>query len=944
MTRQSEFVTCPKRPHRSLARSGLVIGTLAGCLMAPPSGSAQTAANVAAQPSTPTVAAAPSERFTAATPVRSVEGIREYRLANGLQILLAPDDSKPTTTVNITYRVGSRQENYGETGMAHLLEHLLFKGSPRFPTAWAEFSKRGLRANGSTTIDRTNYYASFSANEDNLRWYLSWAADSMVNCFIAKSDLDSEMTVVRNEMERGENNPFQVLLAKTLATMYQWHNYGKSTIGARADVEGVDIGRLKDFYKLYYQPDNATLIVSGKFDPTTVLEQIQTEFGAIPAPKRALPNHYTLDPAQDGERLVTLRRVSGVPLILAAYHVPPGAHPDMAALKLIDLLMSDDPAGRLHQRLIDNKLAANVFAFSRAAFDPGMTIFGAQLAPGQEVDAAQAALIDVIESIAKVPFTDDEVNRARSNWLISWDRRFTDPEQIGLALSEYVALGDWRLIFLLRDRIKAVTTTEINRVAGTWLLRDNRTLAQYLPTEKPARAPVPQAVNLVAQLQEFKPVEAAATVASFEATPENIESRTRRAEIGPGLKVSLLPKDTRGNVVDAQLILRFGSVESLMGLRTAATLLPALLDKGTTSLSRQQVQDRQTALKSTINIRGDAQAINVSIQSTREHFVAVIELVGDLLRNPTLPANALEEVRQQALSGIEQSRKEPQALVSNTLERYGNPYPVGDLRAARTFDELVADLQAVNIEQVREIHRQFLGASNAQFAAVGAMDEAAVNAALARALGAWVSKTPFERAPRPLIPLTLMRQVLETPDKQNAVLVMRQPLPIRELDPEQAALLVANFIVGSSSNSRLWTRIREKEGLSYDVRTQISFNPFETASFFSGSAIFAPSNRAKVERAFEEELIRVQRDGFTVAEIKEAKEGILNFRRLARAQDANLASTLAANAYLGRTFAIDRQVDDAITQVTPEQALSAWRKFIDPQRFVKALGGDFKGQ
>jgi zinc protease len=726
--------------------------------------------------------------------------------------------------------------------------------------------------------------------------------------------------------------------------MYQWHNYGKSTIGARADVEGVDIGRLKDFYKLYYQPDNATLIVSGKFDPAAVLEQIQTEFGAIPAPKRALPNHYTLDPAQDGERLVTLRRVSGVPLILAAYHVPPGAHPDMAALKLIDLLMSDDPAGRLHQRLIDNKLAANVFAFSRAAFDPGMTIFGAQLAPGQEVDAAQAALIDVIESIAKVPFTDDEVNRARSNWLISWDRRFTDPEQIGLALSEYVALGDWRLIFLLRDRIKAVTTTEINRVAGTWLLRDNRTLAQYLPTEKPARAPVPQAVNLVAQLQEFKPVEAAATVASFEATPENIESRTRRAEIGPGLKVSLLPKDTRGNVVDAQLILRFGSVESLMGLRTAATLLPALLDKGTTSLSRQQVQDRQTALKSTINIRGDAQAINVSIQSTREHFVAMIELVGDLLRNPILPANALEEVRQQALSGIEQSRKEPQALVSNTLERYGNPYPVGDLRAARTFDELVADLQAVNIEQVREIHRQFLGASNAQFAAVGAMDEAAVNAALARALGAWVSKTPFERAPRPLIPLTPMRQVLETPDKQNAVLVMRQPLPIRELDPEQAALLVANFIVGSSSNSRLWTRIREKEGLSYDVRTQISFNPFETASFFSGSAIFAPSNRAKVERAFEEELIRVQRDGFTVAEIKEAKEGILNFRRLARAQDANLASTLAANAYLGRTFAIDRQVDDAITQVTPEQALSAWRKFIDPQRFVKALGGDFKGQ
>jgi zinc protease len=189
-----------------------------------------------------------------------------------------------------------------------------------------------------------------------------------------------------------------------------------------------------------------------------------------------------------------------------------------------------------------------------------------------------------------------------------------------------------------------------------------------------------------------------------------------------------------------------------------------------------------------------------------------------------------------------------------------------------------------------------------------------------------------------------MRQVLETPDKQNAVIAMRQPLPIRELDPEQAALLVANFIVGGAGNSRLWTRIRETEGLSYDVRTQVAFNPFEAASIFNGSAIFAPSNRARVERAFEEELARVVKDGFTATEVKEAREGILNFRRLARAQDTSLVSTLATNAYLGRTFLIDQAADDAITQVTPEKALAAWRKLVDPQAFVKALAGDFKGQ
>ena len=199
-------------------------------------------------------------------PVAQAEGISEYRLPNGLQVLLIPDAARPTTTVNLTYRVGSRHEGLGETGMAHLLEHLLFKGSPRHPKVWAEFTQRGLSANGSTWLDRTNYYASFAANEGNLRWYLNWQADAMVNSFIARKDLDSEMTVVRNEMEMGENSPGRILLSQTLAAMYRWHNYGRSTIGARSDVEGVDIAQLKAFYRLHYQPDNATLIVSGKFE------------------------------------------------------------------------------------------------------------------------------------------------------------------------------------------------------------------------------------------------------------------------------------------------------------------------------------------------------------------------------------------------------------------------------------------------------------------------------------------------------------------------------------------------------------------------------------------------------------------------------------------------------------------------------------------------------
>src|ERR1044071_5768941 len=234
--------------------------------------------------------------------VTSVEGITEYRLSNGLRVLLFPDQSKPTITVNITYLVGSAQEGYGETGMAHLLEHLQFKGTPGHTNIPQELTEHGARTNATTWVDRTNYFETFTATESNLQWALGLEADRMTNSFIAKKDLDSEMTVVRNEFERGENDPSSVLEERVMSTAYLWHNYGRSTIGARSDIENVPIDRLQAFYRKYYQPDNSVLVVAGKFDQTKTLTWINELFGAIPKPARVLETTYTAEPPQDGER------------------------------------------------------------------------------------------------------------------------------------------------------------------------------------------------------------------------------------------------------------------------------------------------------------------------------------------------------------------------------------------------------------------------------------------------------------------------------------------------------------------------------------------------------------------------------------------------------------------------------------------------------------------
>ncbi|HEY4999293.1 MAG TPA: pitrilysin family protein, partial [Usitatibacter sp.] len=389
------------------------------------------------------------------TKVTTVEGITEYDLANGLRVLFAPDASKPTTTVNTTYLVGSRNENYGETGMAHLLEHLMFKGTPSNPQVWKEFTSRGMRANGSTWVDRTNYFASFAANEANLDWYLRWSADAMTHSFIARKDLDSEMTVVRNELEYGENNPFRSLLQRTVSVAYQWHAYGRSTIGARSDVENVDISRLQAFYRTYYQPDNAVLILAGRFDTAKALDLIAKTFGKIPRPTRKIQPTYTIDLAQEGERSVTIRRVGDTQIALAAYHVPAGGSPDFAAVELLDTVLGDSPSGRLHKALVETKQAAAVFGFSFGFKEPGLAIYGAQLPPGASLDTAKATLVATIENFAKEPVTQTEVDRARTKYLKDFELTASDPEKVGVALSQAISQGDWRLFFLQRDRVRA---------------------------------------------------------------------------------------------------------------------------------------------------------------------------------------------------------------------------------------------------------------------------------------------------------------------------------------------------------------------------------------------------------------------------------------------------------------------------------------------------------
>jgi zinc protease len=293
------------------------------------------------------------------------------------------------------------------------------------------------------------------------------------------------------------------------------------------------------------------------------------------------------------------------------------------------------------------------------------------------------------------------------------------------------------------------------------------------------------------------------------------------------------------------------------------------------------------------------------------------------------------------LSGLAEQSKEPEAVLDNAISRYGNPYPRGDVRYARTFDEQEADWKGISLDRVKGYHQRFVSAAHGQFAAVGEFDEAAVKRALNEALGDWRLAEPYARVPDPLVPVVPQRFALQTPDKQNATFSAHLALPITDQHPDYAAFMLANHLLGSGGDSRLWNRIREKEGLSYSVYSAVQWNPLDANSEWVASAIFAPQNRDKVEQAFKEELARALKDGFTQSEFDAGRRGLLNFRRLSRAQDGRLAGGLAGNLYLGRDFSLAAKVDATLEALKLEQVNAALRRYLKPEAMVTGVAGDF---
>ena len=881
---------------------------------------------------------------TSAVPekVAEVEGIREYVLDNGLRVLLFPDPSKTTVTVNITYLVGSRHEGYGESGMAHLLEHMVFKGTPRHPNIPQELTSHGARPNGSTWYDRTNYFETMESTDENLLWALDLEADRMVHSFVSAEHLASEFSVVRNEFESGENDPRGVLLDRVMSTAYLWHNYGKSTIGSRADIERVPIANLKAFYEKWYRPDNAILVVAGRFDEAKTLGWIVDKFGALENPGPPIEKTWTVEPAQDGPREATLRRVGAVQALWGGWHVPASSHEEAAAVDILAEVLGNVPSGRLHKALVETGKATSTTGFSFLFQEPGMLLGYAETTKDADLAELERLFLDTVEGAAAKGFTEAEVERARRNLLSGWETSFRDSQRLAIGLSEWAAKGDWRLFFLHRDRLEKVTIAGVEAAAKSYLVENNRTLGRFVPTDVAQRAEVPATPDIAALVADYKGREALAMGEAFDPTPETLEGRLVRTALPEGMKLALLPKKTRGQTVQVTLRLDLGSLESLRGSGVAGSLTAAMLDRGTARRTREQIRDELDRMKAELRVSGGPTSATVTLSTTRPFLADGFRLLTELVREPAFPDAELEILRRERIASLEESAKEPSFVATVALERHLEPYPADDPRYRRTAEEEIALLGTLSAADLRRFHADFYGAAAGELALVGDFDAAEVGQLAGELLAGFRPAKPFERIATTAAARPSVLERLETPDKENAFFLAGQQIAMSEAHADYPAVTLGNFILGGGFlNSRIATRLRQKDGLSYGAGSWFTADGIDDDGRFGGYAIYAPQNVERVISGFREEVERALAGGFEAQEFEEAKQGLLRRRQVSRGQDRELAGLLVRREFEGRTMAFERELDDKIAALTAEETLAAMQRWLDPAQVSIVVAGDF---
>ncbi len=876
--------------------------------------------------------------------VQTLDGIEEYKLtSNGLRVLLLHNERQPVATVMVTYEVGARNEVAGTTGATHILEHMMFKGTDRFNSAegndYSSVMERiGARANATTYFDRTNYYATL-ANE-HVPQTIELEADRMRNLRIRQEDLDSEMTVVRNEYERGENNPVRTLIKEIYGTAFIAHPYQHPTIGWRSDIESTSPKKLREFYDIYYWPENAVLTVIGGFDKAATIQAVIDHYGPIPNAPEAIPTVDTLEPEQLGPRRLTIERTGQVGVVMTAFKVPQGTHEDWAALTLLQQILGADKTGRLYRALEDNGKASATFAFGPQLRDPCLFIFGAYLTPDATHQDTETIILDEIQKLINGGVDEDELARAKSvikaSTVYGRDGSYAIADQI----NEAIAMGDWSSYITLPKAIQAVTAEELQRVAANYFISKNSTTGWFIPKKSPTAAISSRSLygpNYYRDPEVFSPnfnnaTEAGAAVSSNHVV--DFSSAMQHATIA-GINVIAVDMPIE-EVVSFVGSFAAGDTLSPADAPALASLTAAMLDKGTAKSDRFQIAERLDTLGADLSFGADAHSLSFSGRFLRNDAGAIMDLLAEQLREPAFDSEVLDTVKSRQEAGLLRALDDPDYRANAEVSRL--LYPEGHPNYSPTIETLLEDIQATQIDAIKAFHESNYGPKSMTLVFAGDIDFEQLTAAIGNAFEGWTGGVDYPSEVPKQADNSKRSERIYIADKTSISVRYAYNTGLQRTHEDYLPFMLGNYILGGSFQSRLMQEVRKKQGLTYDIRARHEGDILTPGNWLL-SASFSPAMLDQGIEATEAVVNNWFTNGVHSDEVAAAIETLTGSYLVGLSTTSRVA--MQVHSYLQRGFEAS-YIDEYPTRLKTldtQQVNQAIRKYLSPEQAVQVAAG-----
>nr|WP_315246746.1 pitrilysin family protein [uncultured Flavobacterium sp.] len=890
--------------------------------------------------------------------IKVLGGIEEYLYQpNGMNVLLLQDNASPVVTVQIVYRVGSKNEVLGNTGSTHLLEHLMFKGTPTFnkgkgTTITDVLQNTGAQLNATTWYDRTNYFETLPS--DKIALAMQIEADRMRNSLLLKEDKEAEMTVVRNEFERGENDPNGLLDKEIWAAAYIAHPYHHSTIGWKSDIEKAPIEVLRNFYNTYYWPDNATLTIIGDFKKENVFELIEQYFGKITKAPNVMPQPYTEEPQQYGPRKIIVKKPGELGVINKAYKIPGALHGDLPALNILAEIIGSGPSAILNKTFVDTRLGIYAYASASNFKEVGLFSIGVGFPTTSKHEDIDAKIGEVVAKIQKDGVTQDEVNRVVAKISAQTILARDGSGVIASELTEAIASGDWTDYVTGVDRLKKVTPADVLRVAQKYLVEDQSTTGYFIPKQSGSnegqnpganqfmtengpfyyRDPSHSHIEDTASTVLLKENDAVGINASIEEVPMEKSASFFKREKVAGIDVVSVKTSAKDFVTVAASI-SMGNFANENKNSMLPSLTAAMLSKGTTLNDKFKFSEKLQKLGVNLNVNGTTSKINIGFKCLKKDLDQVITLLAEELRLPLMDKTEFENVKQQFTGNIQQNLNDPTQRGSIALTQA--IYPKGNPNYNLNVEEDLANIKNATLEEVKAFHKKYFGPASMHLVIVGDTEGADLNNSLKKSFKNWnggVTETlKFEETAK-----ASKTEVITIAEKPSAEMFIGQYTGLKRSDADFVPFYIATYTLGGGFAGRLMQTVRDVDGLTYSISSGTGGN-IMTGGYWYVNASFNPSLFQKGLDATMVQVNKWLKDGITASELENKKTNLIGSFKVGLSTTTGLSRTILGFVERGLDPDYIDQYPKDIEKVTLKEVNEAIRKYIQPDKMVIIKSG-----